>query len=309
MCDACVGWLRRQGVYGAPLAPPEATQATRAARFWDELYTAAAAPSAGPGATAAAAGTPGARTASSTVAHDEWILPAEDVLPHLPAALPRGARVLELGCGVSSLGACVAISQPGAAVLGVDISPAAVAESIRRNSAAAQPLGNLAFAVADVTALGASLCPDGAFALVLDKGTSDTLAYRGRRADTKALLAAMFAEVERVLAPGGLYVIATPRRTVRQLRSVAWASVRSTEVAILGGGGLGGAARGTVWVHVCTKCDGTPAPPVVVRDLETACSGCGIARYPRYRTAAAWTKHARFCSGAPAPAELLLRVT
>ena len=245
------------------------TQATRAARFWDGLYEQlqGSRPSRAAGVRAAPA--PAQRTATSVEAKDEWILTAQDVMRHLPplSALPAppaaGARpvdagaaassaagpggnggsngcvyrVLELGCGVSSLAAEVAQHAPyraaAFAVLGLDISPGAVAEARRRfcgdgsgsGSAcarAAPKLGasgdesgdgagsrslssnSVTFEVGDVTALpSAPLCPPGAFALVLDKGTSDTLAYRGRTGETKPLLRAMFAEVERVLAPGG----------------------------------------------------------------------------------------------------------
>jgi SAM-dependent methyltransferase len=64
---------------------------------------------------------------------------------------PRGARVLELGCGAGANLAGIAAANPDATAVGVDLAPSAVSEA--QAAAAAAGLENLRFDVADVLAL------------------------------------------------------------------------------------------------------------------------------------------------------------
>jgi SAM-dependent methyltransferase len=64
---------------------------------------------------------------------------------------PRGARVLELGCGAGANLAGIAAANPEATAVGVDLAPSAIEAA--RATAAAAGLGNLHFDVADVLAL------------------------------------------------------------------------------------------------------------------------------------------------------------
>src|SRR4051794_20525550 len=69
----------------------------------------------------------------------------------LAPADPRGARVLELGCGAGANLAGIAAAHPGVHAVGVDLAPTAIEAA--RATAAAAGLENVRFDVADVVAL------------------------------------------------------------------------------------------------------------------------------------------------------------
>ena len=59
--------------------------------------------------------------------------------------------------------------------------------------------------------------PDASFDVVVDKGMSDTLQFRSKNQEQKALLLQMFTAVHRVLVPRGKFWIFTPKPRVRRL--------------------------------------------------------------------------------------------
>jgi hypothetical protein len=73
----------------------------------------------------------------------------------------------------------------------------------------------LRFEVVDVTDMR-SVASD-SVDVVFDKCTSDTLQFRSRTKDAHVLLSRMFAETHRVLREGGLFMVITPRRTIKAL--------------------------------------------------------------------------------------------
>lgn len=106
--------------------------------------------------------------------------------------LPRGARVLEVGCGRGTGLAPLARWLAPAKLVGLDLDPALIDIARARLSAVAVTL-----VVADVRALPHA---DGAFDLVIDFGTCFHIA----RPD------AALGEIARVLSPGGLFATETP---------------------------------------------------------------------------------------------------
>jgi SAM-dependent methyltransferase len=110
------------------------------------------------------------------------------------AMLARGRRVLDAACG-EGYGSFL-LSRHATSVVGVDVSPDAVAHAARR-----YPRANLAFAAGSVTALP---LPDASVDLVVSFETIEHLHEQG----------AMLAEFRRVLAPDGVLVISSPNRPV-----------------------------------------------------------------------------------------------
>lgn len=104
--------------------------------------------------------------------------------------LPRGSRVLEMGCGAGNLS--LEIAKGGFEVYGVDISPEAIAWARER---ASRGYAGVDFRVGNVTNL-ASYC-DGFFDLVLDGYCLQFIIG----ADRAVCLASVF----RVLSSGGLF--------------------------------------------------------------------------------------------------------
>lgn len=108
--------------------------------------------------------------------------------------LPRGRRVLEVGCGRGiALPAITRYCQPETLV-GLDIDNALIAQA-RTHVAARQIRAELA--VGDIRALP---FPDTSFDIIIDFGTC----YHIDRSTTA------LCEIERVLHPGGLFVYETP---------------------------------------------------------------------------------------------------
>ena len=134
--------------------------------------------------------------------------------------LPRSARVLELGCGVSRLSERMWLAG-FRRVLALDFTPISVRVMRARADALGAPPDQLRYEVADVLRLDDALVPPGAFDVVIDKGLLDVLlnandqvrwwrrcGSRGRcgyddaksRADARDALRA----AARALAPGGV---------------------------------------------------------------------------------------------------------
>ncbi|XP_072493352.1 citrate synthase-lysine N-methyltransferase CSKMT, mitochondrial [Notamacropus eugenii] len=159
-----------------------------------------------------------AETLLASAPHFDWFFGYEEVqgllLPLLQKGDPREPavaplRVLDVGCGTSGLCSGLFTKCPlPLNVLGVDFSPAAVSHMKHMLEGHGQhpglspqhPASCLHFLQADARDLS-SVCPSGAFQLVLDKGTWDAVA-RGGQAGAQQLLS----ECLRVLAPQGTLV-------------------------------------------------------------------------------------------------------
>ena len=102
----------------------------------------------------------------------------------------EGRRVLDLGCGIGRV--AIALAPRAAEVVGIDVSPAMVAEAARRGGGVAR------FAVANGRDLRE--WPDARFDLVL---AADSFPYLVRA----GILETQLAEIARVLAPGGELVV------------------------------------------------------------------------------------------------------
>ncbi|XP_076972090.1 citrate synthase-lysine N-methyltransferase CSKMT, mitochondrial [Tamandua tetradactyla] len=144
----------------------------------------------------------------------DWFFGYEEakglLLPLLQEAWAAGPpRVLDVGCGISSLCAELYTKCPHPVdVLGVDFSPVAVAHmnSLLEGAPgqipllAAHPASNLKFLQADARNLGPVASP-GSFHLVLDKGTWDAVVKGGLPGAYQLL-----SECLRVLSPRGTLI-------------------------------------------------------------------------------------------------------
>jgi ubiquinone/menaquinone biosynthesis C-methylase UbiE len=131
--------------------------------------------------------------------------------------LPRGGRVLEVGCGRGIALRPLARALRPTQLVGIDVDGGLIAEARRR----AEEAGVAAeLRVADVRALP---FPDASFDLVVDFGTCYHIARAARA----------LAEIARVLTPGGLFVEETPlsqflSHPIRSLgRRVPWSAAPS----------------------------------------------------------------------------------
>src|SRR5688500_9619738 len=117
----------------------------------------------------------------------------------LLAELPRGARILEVGCGGGQLAVEIAEERPDVSPVGVDLSPAQVARAARR----ARHLGERArFVQGDAQALA---FPDASFDAVVSIGSIKHWPDPRRG----------LAECARALAPGGHLVVVEVDRGCR----------------------------------------------------------------------------------------------
>ena len=131
-------------------------------------------------------------------ANQEWRNVLQSALEVKLAAkllhVPKGLRVLEVGCGRGiALAALTRVCQP-ASLAALDIDPALL--EVARANAREQGL-DVTFVEGDVRNMPFD---DAAFDLVVDFGTC----YHVARPE------AALAEIERVLAPGGLFVCESP---------------------------------------------------------------------------------------------------
>lgn len=184
---------------------------------------------------------------------DEWYgRPGVDAVGAAVRALhlPPGAPALEVGCGGGQLAESLA-AESGLALIATDASPVAVARRAARAAAESGEGGDggggcgssslLAWAVADATALPFR---DGAFALVIDKGTCDALDCDDDGDGSEPARAAL-AEAARVLAPGGALILASCRDPAAR-QALAAPLFRTVSVAEVwaDGGGEEGSRRG-----------------------------------------------------------------
>jgi ubiquinone/menaquinone biosynthesis C-methylase UbiE len=109
--------------------------------------------------------------------------------------LPRARHAAEVGCGPGYYAPVIAARHPTIRVTGIDSSPAQIA--LARRHAARQGLGNAHFVCDDVCALTQ---PDGCFDRIVASRLF-MVVHDCRRA---------MAELRRVLAPGGLLLVAEP---------------------------------------------------------------------------------------------------
>ena len=111
-------------------------------------------------------------------------------LRHFPSS--SGLKILDAGCGSGAMARKIASSQPGSAVVGVDLNPSYVA--FARKHVGAQTLGNLSFEVGDLMALP---FPDRSFDVVWSR----FVLYFLPRPETAV------AEFRRILRPGGALIV------------------------------------------------------------------------------------------------------
>ena len=107
--------------------------------------------------------------------------------------LPRGGRILDVGCGGGELLRRMAKRAPDATLAGVDVSPASV-EALRRRNRRAIEAGRMEVKEGSVEALP---WPDESFDLVT---ACETIYFWGH-------LAQAFREVARVLKPAGTFAV------------------------------------------------------------------------------------------------------
>jgi SAM-dependent methyltransferase len=133
----------------------------------------------------------------------EWYGAWVNFAPNFFALTPdTSARILVVGCGNSGMSAQL-YAAGYTNVTNVDFD-AGVIEEMRRKHAEKCP--KMQWRVMDVTAMHD--LGDGAFDVVLDKGTMDAM-FTDASADVLASIDGMLGEVRRLLAPGGLYLIVT----------------------------------------------------------------------------------------------------
>ena len=122
--------------------------------YWQRRY-AARAQGSGLGAAARAQGD----ETDETDETDEWLLGWEQLRPLIAPSLPSSARVLDIGCGTSSLALDLACDLEDARVLAIDVAPAALdaqrAEKRRRLQSGEQSAARCELACADAAQSGA----------------------------------------------------------------------------------------------------------------------------------------------------------
>lgn len=233
----------QQSVAGVPRE--SSRQARRARAFWDASYKDAVGDSEGVH-----------DSPSSSSIHTEWIVSPAEVLRHLPRLHrhPR-IRVLEIGCGDSLLGEAIydhlsrlandrrelggmqgtTTTNPErhVSVVCTDISPVAIERLVARQEkedSERRRRPGLEYLVADATDLPAffEFTNDGdgrlLFDIVVDKGCADTFQFRAKTNESDGLLRRLFRSVHTALRPGGAYLVITPRKKVKHLRSWHWDS-------------------------------------------------------------------------------------
>jgi SAM-dependent methyltransferase len=157
----------------------------RARRFWNEEFRKGSAP-------------------------NEWLVPYAAFRDTFRRVCPPSPSILVIGCGTSSLSAELHDDDGSARITSTDISEVAV-EAMRAKEAARRP--RITWAVADI--FGMPHIPTGAFDVVLDKATLDSVLFRQPASQRKSLGAVAVAEIGRVLRPGGVYFVVTPRKRFR----------------------------------------------------------------------------------------------
>jgi len=250
-----------------PLRPAEVGgQAARAGRFWDRFYapqTTVIEPDdvLGNEVLSESDGLSAVSLETKTLQADvtEWISNPTRLLPVILDAVKdcTPSTVLEIGCGDSSLAAQLYDALGGHAVVtAIDVSEVALTRS---RKAFCGPRPGLCFMHADATNL-AGVFADSSIDLIVDKGMSDTLQFRAKTKQSRALRRALFAQVFRMLVPGGVFILTTPKVKPQYLGTVPWASVTRFQLEKPEGVLVDLASRGTATtpaqsahVFVCRK--------------------------------------------------------
>lgn len=236
----------------------------------------------------------------------EWIIDPEAVVRLLPWAVKEPLeQILEVGCGGSALGEHIQNAFVAAEVVGIDISPVAVELSSNRYAGRS----GLSFRCMD--ALNLSFA-DESFDMVIDKGLLDTLQFRRKYKENRPQRERLLREVHRVLRPGGVYLIITPKARIQFLRdAVPWREVKKFDGSVTPSGGKGcfldgGHVKEHAYAHACYKAivtaevsgpQGSPVSEMSEFQKSEPCRHCGVARWPRYKSEACWIKHVAWCEG------------
>mmetsp|Transcript_20310 Transcript_20310/g.20431 ORF Transcript_20310/g.20431 Transcript_20310/m.20431 type:complete len:720 (+) Transcript_20310:228-2387(+) len=181
-------------------------QAERSAKYWNEWFR--------------------------TKEEEEWICDVKDIVKYIPSQiLSVPSTLLEIGCGQSMLlehlydldtmNICKFVA--------MDISHVAI-ENLKKRCIFSHRERISAY-VADATRLPHDKFPTNSFDVVIDKGTSDSLQFRGRNKEMRLLRIQLFREVYRVLSKNGMYLVITPKHRLQFVREVGkWTKIDKIRV-------------------------------------------------------------------------------
>ena len=215
----------------------------------------------------------------------EWYGCWRDIAELVLAVAPLAEPLLVLGCGNSTLSEDMC-DAGFAAVTSVDYSESVIAEMRAKTAGRSE----LAWEVMDVTAMRYG---DASWRLVVDKGTLDAL-YAEETDVLGQVADSMFAEIQRVLAPGGKYALVTMAqgyvlaRVLSAFSAPRWAGTVDIHPFVPGDGTAraayllvftaAAAGAAALSAHVTLHGDlAAPDAPAV----DAAQAGAAVARYQR----------------------------
>jgi hypothetical protein len=202
-------------------------QRDRTLRFWDNFYE-----------------------SQEPSSDKEWILqPSEPLLQRITQCLAKKSsiRILEIGCGTSSLGRelwkhmranpSVGEEKPSVHLLATDVSETCIRQNQERDSGLLDQVlekGSIEYKVLDITEPHPEL--EGKFDFILDKGCLDTFLFRSRQRGGGSqpygkLVRSVIDNIQSWLSKEGVYVILSPRTKFKTVRDyVGFSSVERYEL-------------------------------------------------------------------------------